>query len=359
LANINLRDRDAIVSKEGLIFRVFGYDHPKNVYICDVEYASAKIFSSRDPRAPRTGANQLFYKFYNDEGLNLILKKYPQYTFYHEVLQSTLIGVQTSDLFEIRKPQQKLKKILEKKAPDDLIDATQRVLKKVKDASNLNLDDFGVFGSMLHDFYHPKYSDIDLVIYGTEANRKVRNTLKELYLDDSSNYSNEFNHQDVMKGKLWRFKDFTLEEYVWHQKRKLIYGIFNDTKSGRIIKAEFEPVKSWEEIIPYYNKNDRVISKGWTRIKARVINDTQGAFIPSIYEIEPLSVINGPKSALETTRVFSYMEEFRQQVKKDEIIIVEGNLEKISSNKRSFYQIVLTYCPRYYEQVLKVKDPKL
>ena len=75
--NLKLRDRDAIETAEGLIFRVFGYSHPPDAYICDAEYASAKIFTSKDPRAPRTGRNKLYYKFYNDEGMKLVAKKYP------------------------------------------------------------------------------------------------------------------------------------------------------------------------------------------------------------------------------------------------------------------------------------------
>jgi len=55
--NLALRDRDAIETAEGLIFRVFGYSHPSNAYICDAEYASAKIFQSKDPRAPEKAKN--------------------------------------------------------------------------------------------------------------------------------------------------------------------------------------------------------------------------------------------------------------------------------------------------------------
>jgi len=47
------------------------------------------------------------------------------------------------------------------------------------------------------------------------------------------------------------------------------------------------------------------------------------------------------------------VEEFRMQVRKDEVIYVEGNLERVTDPKKSFYQVALTYCPRYYEQVLK------
>jgi hypothetical protein len=53
-------------------------------------------------------------------------------------------------------------------------------------------------------------------------------------------------------------------------------------------------------------------------------------------------------------RVFSYMEEFRQQAQENETVIVAGNLEEVVSPKGSFHQVTLTYCPRYYEQVLKV-----
>jgi predicted nucleotidyltransferase len=84
-----------------------------------------------------------------------------------------------------------------------------------------------------------------------------------------------------------------------------------------------------------------------------VTADDDGPFIPSVYGIEPLEVLSGPKEALEAVRVFSYMEEFRQQVQRDEEIMVEGNLEEVQAQNGSFVQVTLTYCPRYYEQVLK------
>ena len=90
-------------------------------------------------------------------------------------------------------------------------------------------------------------------------------------------------------------------------------------------------------------------------MKAKVTEDDEAPFIPSIYGIEPLEVLSGPKEALNATRIFSYMEEFRQQAQKDETVIVEGNLEEVKSPTENFWQVTLTYCPRYYEQVLKVQ----
>jgi len=354
LDRLSLRDRDGILTREGLIFRVFGYSHPPNAYVCDAEYASASIFTSTDPRAPRTGGNQHFYKFYNDEGLKLVFNRYPQYTILHEMLGQKVVGICQQDIAEARKPEERLKALLETSPKDELIDAMRRVLRITLERSGLSADDFGVFGSMLNGFHHPKYSDIDLLIYGKKENAKMRETLAALYADGASGLKNEFGSDAAMAGKRWRFQNFTVKEFLWHQRRKQIYGLFDDKKSGRVIKAEFEPVKAWSEIQSEYDPEALIVQKGWTRIKACITADSDAPFIPSVYGIEPIELLSGARDALEAVRVFSYMEEFRQQAQNDETVIVEGNLEEVASPKGIFHQVTLTYCPRYYEQVLKV-----
>jgi predicted nucleotidyltransferase len=355
MADLRLRDRDAIQTAEGLIFRVFGYSHPKDTYICDAEYASSNIFQSNDPRAPRTGQKEVFYKFYNDEGIKLIAKKYPQYLINHEMLGVKIVGVPQSALMKTRKPQERLQELLKAGPTDPLLSAMERVLCIATKYSSVSASSFGVFGSMLHGFHHPEFSDIDFTIYGKAENTKIRQTMADLYADGTSGLRNEFESDDSMKDKTWRFKNFDVKDFIWHQRRKMIYGLYDDTSaSGRIIKAEFEPVKAWGEIKSEYNPQARIKKKGWVKLKALITADNEAPFIPSVYGIRPLEVLSGPKEALEATRIFSYMEEFRQQAQKDETVIVEGNLEEIESPSGSFWQVTLTYCPRYYEQVLKV-----
>jgi predicted nucleotidyltransferase len=353
LATLRLRDRDSILTREGLLFRVFGYSHPPDKYLSDAEYASAKIFTSTDPRAPRTGGNQNFYKFYNDEGMKLVLKKYPQYTVFHEMLGQKVVAV-NPDGAEIRKPEERLPELIETDHKDTLVDAMQRVLDTILQQSGLSLTDFGAFGSMVHGFHHPDFSDIDLVVFGRKQNAKMREVLAELYADSASGFSNEFSNTEVMQGKRWLYQNLTVKEFLWHQRRKQIYGLFNDTKSGRVTKAEFEPVKTWSEITSEYDPEARIVQKGWVKLKARIVDDINAPFIPSIYKIKPIEVLSGPKEALESARIFSYMEEFRLQAQKDEEVYVEGNLEEVVSPTLDFHQITLTYCPRYYKQVLKV-----
>ena len=354
MANLKLRDRDAILTNEGLIFRVFGYSHPPDAYICDAEYASSNIFNSTDPRAPRIGKNQVFYKFYNDEGWKLISNTFQKYTVYHEMLRQKVVGINEADITETRKPEERLQALIKTEPTDELISAMQQVLNISTKKSGLKKSNFGVFGSMLHGFHHPKLSDVDLIVYGKKENAKIRKALEALYKDKHSGLHNEFESDQAMKGKQWRFKNFSVEDFVWHQRRKQIYGLYDDKASGRTIKAEFEPVKAWSEIKSEYDPQARIERKGWVRIKARVKAADEAPFIPSIYSIEPLEVLSGERDALEAKRVFSFMEEFRLQAQKDEVVVVEGNLEEVVSPKKSFHQVTLTYCPRYYEQVLKV-----
>lgn len=354
MANLKLRDRDAIQTSEGLIFRVFGYSHPPSAYICDAEYASSNIFSSKDPRAPRTGRSELYYKFYNDEGMKLVSKNYPHFLVFHDMLGLKIVGVREQEILEARKPEERLGALLEAGPTDELLAAMERVLSISIENSGLTVQNFGVFGSMLHGFHHPKFSDIDFIVYGKKENAKIRKTLEVLYSDKSSSLRNEFESDQAMAGKDWRFKNFTVGEFVWHQRRKQIYGLYDDKSSGRTIKAEFEPVKSWSEIKSEYDPQTRILQKGWVKLKARITSDDEAPFIPSIYNIAPLEMLGGNSQALKAIRIYSFMEEFRQQAQEDEVVILEGNLEEVASPKETYHQVTLTYCPRYYEQVLKV-----
>ena len=355
MAPLRLRDRDAIITREGLIFRVLGYSHPPDSFACDAEYASSKIFKSDDPRAPRGSGEELFYKFYEDEGWKFIQNRYPHYMIHHEMLNRKIIGVSLNDIFTTRKPDKVLQQLLKMKAKDGLVSAMQTVVSGVSESSGLSITDFGVFGSMLHGFHHPKFSDIDLVIYGGKNLEELRKTLDELYRSDSAAFKNEFETDQSIKGKNWRFRNLSPEEYVWHQRRKLTYALFQDENSGRTIKTEFEPVRNWNEIRNEYDSKTRINVKGWTHILAKVTDDHESPFIPSVYAIEPQEMCEGPREAIETKRIVSYMEEFRLQAKRGEIIDVRGNLEEVSTPTGNFFQIALSYCPRYYEQVLKVK----
>ncbi|MEM3770222.1 MAG: nucleotidyltransferase domain-containing protein, partial [Candidatus Bathyarchaeia archaeon] len=214
-----------------------------------------------------------------------------------------------------------------------------------------------VFGSLLQSFYHPRFSDIDIVVYGRKNLERIREILLELYVDKGSGFSNEFEDDSSIRGKAWHFKNISPKEFVWHQRRKTIYGVFQDEASKRAIKVEFEPVKGWSEIINEYSQIKRITREGWVKALLYVKDDSEAPFMPSIYRVEVVKIVEGPKIE-DLRRVVSYLEEFRMQTWSDETVYAEGNLEKVElRNDECFHQITLTYGPRYYEQVLKVAEP--
>jgi predicted nucleotidyltransferase len=360
LAPLKLRDRDAVVTEEGLIFRVFGYTHPRNAYICDVEYAPDAIFKSDNPKALRNDGSRVFYKFYEDEGWKFVKSSFPRYMILHRMLGKKVLGVNDRDISEVRKPEAKLKRLFDAERKDDLVEAMKDTVEFTMSHSGLTLADFGVFGSMLHGFHHPRFSDIDLVVYGREKAAKLRKVLKDIYSDRSSPLRNEFeaDADQVFKGKQWRFKNLSPQEFVWHQRRKLIYALFKSQKDGRVIKTEFEPVKEWSEIKNEYSSRARIVQQGWVKMLARITEDVDAPFMPSIYGVEPLEILEGSREAVIAERIVSYMEEFRMQAVRGETVYVEGNFERVTLPSDGFFQVVLTYCPRYYEQVVKSTDAK-
>jgi predicted nucleotidyltransferase len=352
LQPLRLRDRDAIITEEGIIFRVYGYFHPPNAYVCDPEYAPAEIFKSKNPKALRARGKHVYYKFYFDQGLRFVYTKYPKYRIFYQPLQEKLVGVNQKQIQKTRKPDEAFQQLTEKVPKDSLHKALLTLSNLIKSRSGLPMRYFGVFGSLLHDFYHPELSDLDLIVYGRKNLEELRETLEDIYKEKDSSLKNEFEDTEAIKNKTWNFVNYSPKEYLWHQRRKLIYALFKDNRSGRTIKTEYEPVKDWSEIRNEYSSETRILKKGWIKAVVRVIGDREAAFMPSIYQIEPVKIIGGEKVD-DIRRIVSYMEEFRMQVQRDEEAYVEGILEQVMTMSTTFHQITLTYASQYYRQVLK------
>jgi len=348
-----VRDRDAPISPEGIIFRAYGYKHPRESCICDVEYADSSIYQSEDPRAPRSSTTGKYYKFYADGGLNFVKEKFPQYLIFHEPLQRKLVGIKKSQMKELRRPDKKLNEILKLNPPDPLIEVLFDILELIKAHSQLIPSNFGIFGSILHDFYNLDYSDIDLIIYGRKNLAELRELLSDFYMDESFPISNEFDKpaSQTTPGH-WYFTNYSVKEYLKYQRVKRIYAVIKSKKIPRTVKIEFEPVKNWTEITEKYDTQTRIQPIGWVRAVGRILDDANGFFMEAGYPIEIEKILEGPKID-EITKILSYVEEFRGQLSTDDRFIVEGNLEKVTSPKNEYYQITLTYGPNYYKQMLK------
>lgn len=346
-----LRDRDAIISREGIIFRVYGYSHPPNGYVCDVEYAPSLLYHSQHPKATRQGKNRIYYKFFEDQGLLFVTQRYPEYQIYYHPLQRQLVGVNVPAISQSKLPRRALSILYQQTPTDELLLTLHDILQEITTISTLKLNDFGVFGSLLHGFYHPNFSDIDLTIMGKQNVQELQKTLSTIYNRNDGILINEFSSPKTWNKDRWRFTNLSLAEYECHQRRKLIYGLYTGSASHRRIKVEFEPVLNYSEIANEYNEIIQIENLGWIEAEGLILDDEFGSFMPSIYAFE--LVASNRSDIKDVHRITSYVEEYRMQVKKDEKIRVNGYVEKVTALRNQFYQITLTYAPRYYEQLIK------
>jgi len=345
-----LRDRDSIITSEGIIFRVYGYSHPMEGYICDPEYAPSGIYSSDNPRAFREGRTRTYFKFFEHDGLMFILERYPQYQVYVKPLNRRMVGVPSDLMQYTTRPQMALQRLLEHPERDELSSSLNELIKILCSQSTLTPLDFGVFGSLQHGFYHPQYSDIDLVVFGRNATKKLVKLLNDLYRS-SDFLTNEFENPQTKRS--WIFQNYTYQQYIQHQREKLVYGILHRNAWKR--KFEFEPVRLYNEIRDKYKQTLQIEPRGWIKVKARITDDTESFFMPSVYDVNLEEILKGPKK-YDVKKVVSFMEEFRMQSRKDDIVIIEGNLEEVITENEQFSQITLTYGERYYEQAMFVID---
>ena len=352
---MRLRDRDDIITPEGLIMRVLGYDHPPGAWFCEPLYAPCSIFRSGDRRAPRLARDGgIYFKFYGDEGWRFVMEHFPAYRLLHEPLGTELVGVREGQIRAVRRPNEALRALLADGPEDELLMTLREFLDELKAATGLRTSDLGVFGSLMHGFYHPKLSDLDLVIYGRRALERAREALRDLYRSGEM-FKNEFGPDWSPGGREWPWRHISPREFAWHQARKLIYGFFFSEEAGRWIKFELEPVRSWPEVSNEYDGRERIEKLGWAVIRARVSDASWAAFTPAIYGLEDVEFLEAPVTRPPTLdRIVCYVDEFRLQAFEGELILAAGWLEVVRGPRGERYQLVLTYGPRYHEQFIKV-----
>ncbi|MFX0061383.1 MAG: hypothetical protein ACFFC7_04290 [Candidatus Hermodarchaeota archaeon] len=348
-----LRDRDLIFTDEGFFFRVLGYWHPPDGFICDPEYTPAKLYDTTtlmELRERKKG----YLKFYGDEGVRFLKENYPQYQIYYKPLRIKLIGVPAPLIADVRRTDLGLKSLLTKSSPDVLQKQTIELIELLSDQSVLSPVDFGLFGSMLADIHHYSFSDIDLAVYGKFQIQELRSLLADMYDSKSSLLKNEFEVAvDVFQAKPSPFTYISRDELIFHQKRKLIYGILVQG-SSHVTKVEFEPIRRWDEIKNLHGQV-QIEKLGRVMVEARITDADESFFMPSEYGLEVEKILFGDADKCPPVKLVSYFEQFRMQAFKDEQVLVSGILEKVTTRQKEYYQLSLSYGDAdWTENVLKL-----
>lgn len=331
------RDRDYLLTRDGLFFVVVGNIHPNDRVIAYLKYVPDETGSwgRGDKKFRRVLRHYTIPSL--KETFSLLREKYPQYLYKDRNLNITMSFVPTAYIKKHFKPEERLKEIFESSAQDKLELKVVKLVKLISKENNVPLNSFGVTGSILINIHRVEFSDIDLIIYGKDNSYKVKEALLNLYRDSASGVrkflKDEFKEWCVKVSRLYRLE---LDDARKICERKWNRGVFDGTLFS------IHPVKVEEEISNcHYDFVFRPV--GMVKVRATVVNAENSIFNPAIYEISQVKIVEGSKINGEIKEVVSYEGLYSDVAREGEKIEVRGKLENIINNtlRTNYYRILI------------------
>jgi predicted nucleotidyltransferase len=322
------RDGETLLTQDGFIFYVFGYEHPDNQVFAFLKYIPTEfenffpirfhkqkwklknIELSRPEKLYTAKNYQIFIKS--------LEKKFPYYLNYCPFRHKTVLSVPLDKIKKIYIPSERLRWILEKDEKDTIQMETMELVSFLSNKSRIPIQDFGVTGSVGLNM-HSEYSDIDLVVYGSNNFKQLEKTIK--YLTEKGIF------RTVCTKKI----DFSRKHRGRYKGRRFVYNA----------------VRKFQEINSKYGEYKFKPIKNIT-FSCQVMNDHENMFRPAIYQIENYNAQNLLSELSKDqipTKILSMNGYYRNVARKGDWILVSGMLESIENNidtKMKFQVIVGT-----------------
>ncbi len=332
-------DGDMLITSEGLVFQVFGYQHPLGKAIAYLRYVPTNLQSMIPLEYESTTWNYQDValarprRMYSPVDLRIQLeafsRHFPNYLLDDPYTGKTLIAVPRDMVKHAVQPQQALQSLLREKTLDPLEATAIRLVHALSKHSDVAVEHFGIHGSLSLRM-HRDFSDIDLTVHGGNHYREVHNTIDTLAKQDALKILGSDKNDALRKNK----------------------GIFEDRRF--VVNA----IRSPEEVTVKYGQF-RFRPLGHVSFTATVTNDEESHFKPAIYSVDDF------KSSVEllpTQRprfVVSMVSQHRGLVRQGNMMKGEGQLESAEEINRSesFTQVIIGTGDTQHREYLRPLDP--
>lgn len=350
MSKCSYRDRDHLLTKEGLYFIVVGNVHPKDRIISYLKYYPKQ--ARKRVRALDNLVRTIKHYDIPDliESIKIVERKCPQYLHFFELYGFTFPAVGIENIKKHFIPEDRLSELLNLNNPDPLSKKAIDLTRRLSDESGISIERFGVTGSILLGIHDSELSDIDITVYGKKNCQKVKETLFGMFKENDA----------TIKKVLERDKEFLLKpekrlRFLSVKQRRIFY----ERKWNRgTFKGTFfsvNSVRTAEEITESYG-DKKYLPSGLVEIEASVTDSSENMFIPAIYNIESVSVIKG-SNVHGISELVSYSKKYCNLAEDGEIILSRGKLEKVVSlkNNESYYRVVVGSLDAKGMDYLKIK----
>jgi predicted nucleotidyltransferase len=329
------RDRDFIQTDESFFFCVVGPLHPPERVIAYIKYVPSDtgIWGKDTERF-----NRILQKYTITnllETFNYLKANYPHYLFHSPADNITVTAVPHQNIKKHFRPEQKLAELRQTPQLDSLQQKLVRFTRFLAETSGVPDESFGVTGSLLLGIHQPKFSDLDVTVYGVKNSWCLHRALTE-----------NRNSETPMK----RLEGKTLQEWCSRKaecyplspveasniyERKWNLGVFEDKW------VSIHPVKVESEVTEEYGE-ESYRSCGQVTIRAVVHDNINSLFLPAVYKIGEVEVLEGTPHE-EITEVVAYESLYDSLAENGETIQAKGKLERVTEkkNKRERYRVVV------------------
>lgn len=328
-------DRDFLQTSEGFFFCVVGPLHPPKRVITYLKYipSEAGVWGKGEKRFSRILKNYTIPNLL--ETFSFLERNYPHYLFHSPLDNITLTAVPHQNIETHFKPKQKLAQLRLASQSDSLQDKLIRFTMFLEEISGVPSGSFGVTGSLLLDIHQPTFSDLDITVYGVKDSWALRNGLTDG--STSKVLTKRLAGKPLEEWCAKKAKQYPLTPAEASQiyERKWNLGFFEDTWfSIHPVKLESEVAEEYGQKIYY--------PCGQVTIRAVVCDNMDSLFLPSVYQLEEVTVLEGPRFG-KITEVVSYESLYESLAENGESIRVRGKLERVleRGTRREQYRVLV------------------
>lgn len=319
-------DGDTFITKEGFIFNVFGYEHPRNRVFSFLKYIPLRFKSAFRLRLLektwKHGELQLVRaeKLYTAKNYQILLEafrsNFPEYIYFCPYREKEVISAPLEAIERVYVPSERLASLRRIQRRDDLQQTALNLIELLSKESRIPTGDFGIHGSIALGIHTPE-SDIDFVIYGAENYRRLEKTINSLVEEQTLHYvvNNRLDAVRMYKGR------YLNRIFMYNAVRR------RDEMKSRSGTHRYLPI-------------DHV------QFNCRIRDDSEAMFRPAIYKIESYTPTRSSSTLPrdETPKiVVSMIGCYRNIAKKGSEIKVSGMLERVENIEtgEDFLQVVI------------------
>ena len=308
---------------DGLLFTVVGNIHPEDRVIAYLKY-----YPSPNGKWARTGIRfERAIKYYDiphlKETIELLTSRYPQYLYRDEFLNISFAGVTSKSIKNHYLPEEKLRRLGMKTDLDDLQRKAVNLAATLSKRSGVQLDKFGVTGSLLVDVHQLEFSDVDLTTYGKKNGLMVRKTLPELFNSQDPDIKRISGDEVPTPARQARLGFMNKKQSRLFYKRKWNRGFFMGTPFS--VNPVLEPGDLRERYGQY-----RYLPLGIVKAQAIVADASESLFVPAKYLVHNTKVTLGIDVA-DIDEIVSYDRDYGDVAFEAEKILVRGKLERVEN----------------------------